>query len=74
MQNITSHPAKGAPLQEAYRRQLAEVVRLRGERSVRAYLGISCGTLSRCLAGLSVYPGTRALIAQKLGTMVAEAT
>lgn len=58
--------AKGLPLAPSERERIAALVRESGERVALEQLGISRQTLGRCLGGLPVYPGTIALVVQRL--------
>lgn len=59
----------GAPLPDPIRRRLAALVASDGERLTVARLGISRQSLARALAGLALYPGTHALIRQRLDAL-----
>jgi hypothetical protein len=52
----------GSPLDEIDRARVRRLVERRGERETATLLGVADRTLIRCLAGLGVYPGTRALV------------
>lgn len=58
--------SKGIPLTPSERDRVAALVRAQGERGALEQLGISRQTLARCLGGLPVYPGTIALVVQRL--------
>jgi predicted DNA-binding protein (UPF0251 family) len=62
----TSKP-QGIELPKADRDQLRKLIEDIGENAAREQLGISRGAFSRCLAGLTVRPGTVALVRQGLG-------
>ena len=51
---------------------MAALVDRDGERVTLARLGISRQTLARCLGGLGLYPGTHALIRQRLDVLDSE--
>lgn len=55
-----------APLPAAQRKTLAKMVESLGERVVLSALRMTPQTLSRCMAGLPVRAGTRALVEQAL--------
>jgi hypothetical protein len=52
----------GKPLEESDRERVRRLVELHGERGAAVLLGIADRTVVRCLAGLGVQPGTRALV------------
>ena len=60
---------KGAPLPEAERVLLARHTRRCGEQLLLAVVEVSRQTLARALGGLTLYPGTRALIRQGLAKL-----
>ncbi len=62
----------GASLSDPIRRRLAGLVARHGERQTVARLGVSRQSLARALAGLALYPGTHALIRQRLDALDAE--
>lgn len=55
-----------APLPATQRRTLAKMVETLGERAVLAALRLTRHTLGRCMAGLPVRAGTRALVERAL--------
>jgi hypothetical protein len=61
------------PLSEADRARVRLLVELRGESRAAALLGVERRTLARCLAGLPLYPGTLALVTQRLAEIRPEA-
>lgn len=63
----------GQPLDELDRVRVRRLVERRGERDAAVLLGVADRTLMRCLAGLGVYPGTRALVRQSLDRLEKEA-
>jgi hypothetical protein len=56
----------GHPIESIERDQISALVAERGEREAARLLCIADRTLMRCLAGLGVNRGTRALVAQAL--------
>ena len=58
--------SRGEPLTETDRARLRLLVDRRGEHGAAQALGIEPRTLARCLAGLTLYPATRALVREKL--------
>jgi hypothetical protein len=56
----------GVPLPDVLRRQIRELIENDGEALTVARLGISRLALARAVAGLPLYPGTHALIRQRL--------
>jgi hypothetical protein len=64
---------KGTPLGTRDRAQLRRLVGLLGESESARKIGIHRQSLARVLAGLPVYAGTRALIAQNLAKSQAAA-
>ena len=63
---------KGSPLPDSERAALLRHVRARGERQTVAALGINRQTLGRALGGLTIYPGSIALIRQGLARLDVE--
>jgi len=61
------------PLPLPLRDRLRALVAREGKRLTLARLGVSRQSLARALAGLPLYPGTRALIRQALDAAEAEA-
>jgi hypothetical protein len=61
------HAPKGEPLAADDLAWLADLVRTEGEHAAIARTGMSRNALHRCLAGLGVYAGTRALV--RIGRM-----
>jgi hypothetical protein len=64
------HPAKKdsrQPVPEAHRQRIAQLVVEKGLYYVaERILGIGADTVARIMGGLSVQPGTRALVAAKI--------
>ncbi|HVW29960.1 MAG TPA: hypothetical protein VHC69_31575 [Polyangiaceae bacterium] len=56
----------GQPLDDTDRARVRKLVEQRGEREAAVLLGVADRTLMRCMAGLGVYPGTRAIVKQSL--------
>jgi hypothetical protein len=67
---ILSQP-KGTPLPAPERVSLLRQVRRVGERVAQAALGVNTQTLGRALGGLTIYPGSTALIRQGLAKLEA---
>jgi hypothetical protein len=57
------------PLSSAEREELGRAVSLLGERTAVERLGLGRQTLARALAGLGLYPGTHALIRERLASL-----
>jgi len=56
----------GEPLPEIDQARVRALIRERGERDAAAALKVSDRTLVRCAGGFPVYPGTRALVRERL--------
>jgi hypothetical protein len=63
-----------APLPEPLRQALADLVRQCGEHATVRRLKISRQTLARALAGLRLYPGSHALIRERLANIDIDAS
>jgi hypothetical protein len=63
-----------APLSDPLRNALADLVRREGEHATVRRLKISRQTLARALAGLRLYPGSHALIRERLANIDTEAS
>lgn len=64
--------AHATPLSEFLRQQIAKLIAANGERATVARLEVGRQTLAPALAGLALYPGTQALIRQRLDQLDAE--
>lgn len=62
----------GAPLPDPLRRRIAALIERDGERLTVRRLGVSRLSLARAVAGLPLYPGTHALLRQRLDAEEAE--
>jgi hypothetical protein len=60
---------RGEPLPEIDRERVRLLVEQRGEGATAEALGIERRTVARCLAGLPLYPGTRALVRERLAEL-----
>jgi hypothetical protein len=56
----------GYPVDASTRERLRALVQRRGEREAARALGVADRTLVRAIAGFGLYPGTRALMSQRL--------
>jgi hypothetical protein len=63
---VRVYRARGEPLSEPQRVRVLGLVERFGESVAAQKLGIERRTLARVLAGLPLYPGTRALVGQRL--------
>jgi hypothetical protein len=68
----TAAAPKGLSLPEPERAALSCHVRNMGERTALAALGLNRQTLARALSGLTLYPGSIALVRQGLARLEAE--
>jgi hypothetical protein len=64
--DMSPRRAKGTPLPPIERARARQLLRKLGEAGAAAALGVDRRTLARCLAGLPLYAGTRALVQQRL--------
>lgn len=69
MRTANPHAPKGSPFPEPDRSILARRVRAIGERLALVALGVNRQTLGRALGGLTLYPGSIALLRQGLARL-----
>lgn len=57
-----SQQKRAAPLPEELRQQLVELIATAGENEARRVANVSRSTFARAVAGLTIWPGTAAII------------
>jgi hypothetical protein len=64
---------RGRPLEPETQAKLRRLVSSRGTAATARFCGVESRTIIRCVRGLTVYPGTGAIVALKLAELTAEA-